>query len=52
MMTLMSDPRVATIGNYSSGHQFSYIPTKLYDERSEYYAEINSKRVCHETPRH
>ena len=48
MMMLMSDPRVKTIGNYSSGHQFSYIPAKLYDEHPEYYAEIDGKRVRHE----
>ena len=48
MMALMADPRVETIGNYSSGHQFSYIPTKLHDEHPEYYAETNGKRVCHD----
>ena len=49
-MMLMSDPRVATIGNYSSCHQFSYIPGTLYDEHPEYYAEIDGKRVRHENP--
>ena len=48
MNMLMSDPRVATIGNYSSGHQFSYIPAELYDTHPEYYAEIDGKRVRHE----
>ncbi|MFH0963841.1 MAG: DUF4838 domain-containing protein [Planctomycetota bacterium] len=50
MMMLMSDPRVATIGNYSSEHQFSYIPKSLYEEHPEYYAEIDGKRTCQENP--
>jgi len=44
MMMLMSDPRVQTIGNYSSGHQFSYIPASLYEEHPEYYALIDGQR--------
>ena len=43
---LMSDPRVATIGNYYSAHAFSYIPRELYDEHPEYYMERDGKRIC------
>lgn len=47
MMMLMADPRVKTIGNYSSGHQFSYIPASLYEEHPEYYALIDGERMLH-----
>jgi len=48
MMMLMADPRVKTIGNYSSGHQFSYIPASLYEEHPEYYALIDGERMLHD----
>lgn len=47
---LMSDPRVQTIGNYYSGHAFSYIPKELYDEHPEYYMQHDGKRICHDNP--
>jgi len=49
MMMLMSDPRAQTIGNYSSAHEFSYIPTSLFEEHPEYYAMINGERRCHDS---
>jgi len=41
---LMSDARVATIGNYWSAHKFTYIPDALFEEHPEYYAEKDGKR--------
>jgi len=46
MNMLMSDPRVATIGNYASGHAMSYIPKALFETHPEYYSMIAGKRVC------
>jgi len=50
MNMLMSDPRVATIGNYASGHAMSYIPGSLFETHPEYYSMIAGKRVCPENP--
>ena len=49
MMMLMSDPRAQTLGNYYSAHALSYIPASLFEEHPEYYAELDGKRVCHES---
>ena len=46
-MMLMSDPRVKTIGNYWSAHEFSYIPDSLFEEHPEYYAMSDGERHCH-----
>lgn len=47
---LMGDPRVRSLANYFSPHQFSYIPRELFDEHPEYFAEIDGRRVCHDDP--
>ena len=50
MSMLMSDPRVATIGNYASGHAMGYIPGSLFETHPEYYSMIAGERVCPEDP--
>ena len=47
---LIDDPRASTLGNYYSGHAFSYIPRELYDEHPEFYMEQDGKRICHDKP--
>ena len=43
-----TDPRLHSMLAPYGGHGLTYIPTDLYDEHLEYYAELDGKRALHE----
>ena len=49
-MSLMSDARVKTIGNYYSAHGFSYVNSVLFDSHPAYFGLKDGERCCAPEP--